>query len=261
MGIALDKEDHNIIPYTIEDSQSAHYIGKLIGVIRSLYWDLYNLGEYRLNINEWVFLVEAIVERYLKPLKGSDDERDRIDVKNQFRNILNLYDDLDNLSLFEDKTLPYQVFNSLLSEFISKSGGNRGRYLTQGVTFSSLKPLRAVPFRHIFVLGLNEDAFPGREKIPSFDLRGIYNQKIDLSKRQNDKYAFLEILLSARDSVNLFYRSKNIVTGEVLQPSIVISELLEGIDNNFTRGCRIEEHPLQNFSSDYFKKESTLEKL
>ncbi|OQY36104.1 MAG: hypothetical protein B6229_10705 [Spirochaetaceae bacterium 4572_7] len=179
----------------------------------------------------------------------------------EFVHIILLLDDLNNLSNFKNDRVPFPVFKSLLKEFIVKSGNSRGRYLTQGVTFSSLKPLRAVPFKHIFVLGLNEDEFPGRESVPSYDLRSIYDQKIDLSKRQNDKFAFLELILSAKDSLTLFYRGKNQVTGESLQPSVVINELLEVIANNFDnsdlqRSHLIEDHPLQNFDSKYFDQAS-----
>lgn len=263
LGIALNKEDHYKIPYTIEDSQGVKDLGKLIYIIRSLYCDLYELNTLRLNFDEWVLFIETIIEKYLRPLKSDfSDERDRLSVKNQFRNLLNLYDDLDNLNSFNNKTIPYQVFKSLFKEFVIKSGGSKGRYLTQGITFSSLKPLRAVPFKHIFVLGLNEDSFPGKERILSYDLRSIYDQRIDLSKRQNDKFAFLELILSANESLNLFYTGKNMVSGEELQPSVVINELLEAININFDNKLKhsslVENHPLQNFDEQYFVKDSSI---
>ncbi len=264
LGIALNKEDHYRIPFNLSDTQATEVMGTLVHIIRSLYCDLWELNSLSLHIDEWVLLIETIMETYLKPVKNDlFDERERLSVKHQYRNILNLLDDLNNLSNYKNRTIPFQVFKSLLKEFIVKAGNSRGRYLTQGVTFSSLKPLRAVPFKHIFVLGLNEDVFPGKEKVPSYDLRGIYDQKIDLSKRQNDKFAFLELLLSAGKSITLFYNAKNQVTGEELQPSVVINELLEAIDCNFgnrdnQKNILIEHHPLQNFDSKYFTKESNI---
>lgn len=262
-GIALNREDSDNIPYNIGDSQGVDAVGTLVHIIRSLYSDLWNLNTLRLNMDEWVLFIETVMESYLKPVKDDlFDERERLSVKNQYRNILNLLDDLKELSNFKNRSIPFAVFKSLLKEFIVKSGSNRGRYLTQGITFSSLKPLRAVPFKHIFVLGLNEDLFPGKEKIPSYDLRGIYDQKIDLSKRQNDKFAFLELMLSAEESITLFYNGKDMVSGEELQPSVVINELIEAIELNFD--CEdpykllVEEHPLHNFSPLYFSDSSTL---
>lgn len=257
LGMSLNEEDHYLIPYNLSDSQSVETVGSLISIVRSLYCDLSDLAKLSLKMDEWVLLTETIVETYLQPVKNDLlDERERLSVKHQFRNILNLYDDLKNLNNFENRTLPFTVFKSLLKELVIKAGNSRGRYLTQGVTFSSLKPLRAVPFKHIFVLGMNEDLFPGNEKIPSYDLRNIYDQKIDLSKRQNDKFAFLELILSANDSLTVFYHNKSLVTGEELQPSVVINELIEAIDCNFKsrdkHSCLIEEHPLQNFDTRYF---------
>lgn len=263
LGIALNEEDHHFIPYNLSDSKSVEAVGNLINIVRSLYSDLSELQKLSLKMDEWVFLVETIMETYLEPLKNDLlDERERLSVKHQYRNILNLYDDLKNLKNFKNRTIPFSVFKSLLKELVIKAGNSKGRYLTQGVTFSSLKPLRAVPFKHIFVLGMNEDLFPGNEKIPSYDLRSIYDQKIDLSKRQNDKFAFLELILSAKNSLTVFYHNKSLVTGEELQPSVVINELLEAIDCNFEsrdKHCSlIEEHPLQNFDTRYFTKGSEL---
>lgn len=263
LGMALREEDHLYIPYTLNDTQSIESIGELINIVRSLYSDLSDLNRLSLKIDEWVVLIETIMESYLKPIKNDIcDERERLSVKHQYRNILNLFDDLKKLSNFNSRTIPYTVFKSLFKEFVIKAGNSRGRYLTQGITFSSLKPLRAVPFKHIFVLGLNEDCFPGKERIPSYDLRGIYDQKIDLSKRQNDKFAFLELILSAKESLTLFYNGKDQITGEELQPSVVINELLEAIDCNFANrdnhSSIIEEHPLQNFDSRYFIKDGSL---
>ncbi|MGL1892801.1 MAG: exodeoxyribonuclease V subunit gamma [Spirochaetaceae bacterium] len=264
LGIALNRGSDVSLPHNVTDSQATDSLGELVHIIRSLYSDLWNLNSLSLNMDEWVYYIETVMETYLQPVKNDlFDERERLSVKHQYRNILNLLDDLKNLSNFKKRNIPYAVFRSLLKEFIVKSGNSRGRYLTGGITFSSLKPLRAVPFKHIFVLGLNEELFPGKEKVPSYDLRGIYDQKIDLSKRQNDKFAFLELLLSAKDSLTLFYNAKNQVTGEELQPSVVINELLEAISINFgntqfQENVLIENHPLHNFDSKYFSTSSTL---
>lgn len=260
LGIALNRGDNELIPVNLSDTQSVDKFGDLIQLLRSLYSDLFGLNSLKLYIEEWVMLIETIMETYLSPVNGDIlDERERIAIKNQFRNMLNLLDDIDNLDHFENREIPFGVFKSLLKEFIIKAASQRGRYLTQGITFSSLKPLRAVPFKHLFVLGLNEDMFPGRESIPSYDLRGIYEQKIDLSKRQNDKFAFLELLLSAEKSLTLFYSHKNQITGEELQPSVVINELVEAIDSNFDYNYSLfEDHPLQSYNKTYFEEGSDL---
>ncbi len=263
LGIALNREDHPLIPYSLSDSQAVDSLGELVHIVRSLYNDIWSINSLNLNIDEWVIFIEIVMDTYLKPVKDDLlDERERLGVKHQFRNILNLFDDLKKLENFRKKDIPFSVFRSLLKEFIVKSSGSKGRYLTNGITFSSLKPLRAVPFKHIFVLGLNEDKFPGRESIPGYDIRGIYEQKIDLSKRQNDKYAFLELILSAESSLTMFFNSKNQITGEEFQPSVVISELIEAIELNFEIDGGIEslfeEHPLHSFDSRYFKNDDNI---
>lgn len=256
LGMALKEGEE--IPYSLNDSSALESAGKLIHIVRTLYADLFFLHKEKLNIEDWVYLIEFVMEHYLAPVKGDTaDESDRLNVKGQFRNLLNLVDDLKSLENFDDPSVPYSVFKSLLKEFVVKASGTRGRYLTQGITCSSLKPLRAVPFKVIYVLGLNEDSFPGKESLLSYDLRGLCEQKIDLSRRQNDKFAFLEVLLSAEKKVGLFYTCKNNITGEPLQPSVVINELYEAVRCNFDLKqdpqkvfCRF--HPLHSFDFKYY---------
>ena len=67
---------------------------------------------------------------------------------------------------------------------------------------SSLLPMRAVPFRAVFVLGLGEGEFPAREREDPLDLRRARRVPGDVSPAERDRYLFLEALLSARELVD-----------------------------------------------------------
>ena len=88
---------------------------------------------------------------------------------------------------------------------------------------------------------------------------------IDLSRRSSDKYTFLEIFLSAREKIFLFYTGRNNIDNEKLQPSPLLTELSEYLDRNFQ--CEDgsgfyksihEEEKLQPFDRDYFSRDSSL---
>ena len=137
--------------------------------------ELGSLDGRRLTLKEWTLLWEDIAERWIAPRRegeeGENDQRDRLRMKGAIRDLLALNDDVDGLGDFSDGELPWTAFSSLLGEMINPSNGRRGRYLSRGITCASLKPMRAIPFRRIYVLGMDEGAWPGRELLTGFDLR------------------------------------------------------------------------------------------
>ena len=270
-GIALSEdEDPLTAPYELFNESSNLSAGKMIHIIRSLNQDINSLTGVKLQLEEWILLWESIMDTYLKPTESNSlDTKDRLRLKGCFRDILNMINDLNNLEDLDNRLFDFFMFKSLITEFINKSGGSRGRYLTQGISCSSLKPLRAVPFKILMVLGLNEESFPAMEEPLSFDLKESTFVKdiisIDLSRRTSDKYSFLEVFLSAGEKVFLFYTGKNNVDNEDLQPSPLITELQEYLDKSFVRtdGSNyfqsiLEREKLQPFDREYFSGSSNI---
>ncbi|MCP4163942.1 MAG: exodeoxyribonuclease V subunit gamma [Deltaproteobacteria bacterium] len=270
-GIALSEDEIPYsAPYELFNESSNLSAGKLFHIIHSLNMDINSLQGVKLQLEEWVLIWESIMDTYLKPSGNFPiDQNDRLRLKGCFRDILNMINDLNNLDTVENRQFDFYMFKSLLTEFISKSGGSRGRYLTQGISCSSLKPLRAVPFKVIMVLGMNEDSFPAVEDPLSFDLKeNTYVKEIisiDLSRSNSDKYSFLEVFLSAREKVFLFYTGRSNTDNEILQPSSVINELAEYLNNHYKTSeggnyfqSIVEYEKLQPFDKDYFSPDSSL---
>lgn len=105
------------------------------------------------------------------------------------------------------------------------------RFLGEKVNFCSLVPMRAVPFEHVFILGLNDSDFPREDRTPGFNL--MSNSEIfergDRSRAIDDRYLFLEALLSARRSIYFSYLGQSPNDKTELNSSIVLSELLHYI--------------------------------
>lgn len=252
-GLFLDEEDSpETLPYAAPDDETGRSWGKLMLLVQNLYNDLFELDRISMPLEQWVLLAESILESYFKVRKDNrQDETDWIRLKGCFRDILNM---ADETPLPGNRNFDFFVFRTLLSEYIRKSSGMRGRYLTQGITCSSLKPMRAIPFRRIYVLGMNENTFPGEDSNLSFDLKETVPQSIDLSRRGGDRYAFLETLLSATESLTLFYKNRDTIRGEVLQPSVLISELLDYLKTceNDVENLIINNEPIHNFNPSCF---------
>lgn len=140
-------------------------------------------------------------------------------------------------------------------------------FLAGGVTFCELVPLRAIPFRIIAILGLSETAFPRGGPVAGFDLAAREPQPGDRDLRTDDRYLFLEALVSARDRLLLSVPGRDLRDGRPLPASTVVTELLDVIEQGFDaasgeplRAQLVTEHPLHGWSPLYFEPGSRLQR-
>lgn len=138
------------------------------------------------------------------------------------------------------------------SEKKSSSGFLRGQ-----LTFCSMLPMRSIPFKKVCLLGLNDTVFPKNDVHPPFDLLGGEFVEGDRSRRSDDRYQFLEAILSARDNLYISYVGQSIRTNDTLPPSPVVSELIE-LSALYGKVDLVEYHPLHGFSAKYFTEGSSL---
>ena len=174
-----------------------------------------------------------------------------------------------------DLSVPRSWLNSALGGKVPSGG-----FLTGAVTFCAMVPMRCLPFRVIALLGFNDGAFPRESRPPGFDLMAHNPRYGDRSRRADDRYLFLETLLSASDVLYLSYVGRGIQDNGVIPPSVVVSDLLDAVSRSFVledaaaqpalgnealKWRRLErerllkylitEHPLQPFSPRYFKED------
>ena len=151
----------------------------------------------------------------------------------------------------------------LIRKRLDESGGESG-FLASGLTFCGLKPMRSIPFRVICLTGLTSTAFPRQDTPPGFDLMAARPRPGDRSLREDDRYLFLESIISARDNLILTYPGLSQSDNAEAPPSVLVSELLDFLD----KGCTVHgqkpseaivfKHKLQAFHPDYFSAGSRL---
>ncbi|MGZ4991656.1 MAG: exodeoxyribonuclease V subunit gamma, partial [Methylobacter sp.] len=141
-----------------------------------------------------------------------------------------------------------QVIVSWLKGMVAERKSANG-FLRGQLTFCSMLPMRSIPFKVIALLGMNDGEFPKVDRHPTFDLLAHNFRKGDRSHRADDRYQFLEILLSARQQLIVTYIGQSISHNDPIPPSVVISELLEVLPSG---NDLITRHPLQPFSGRYF---------
>jgi exodeoxyribonuclease V gamma subunit len=169
-------------------------------------------------LQQWLELVRGMLAAYLVP---GDPEEEAL-----LARCLAEIDALEELPLGETP-VSYRIVSELITRALRSIGGARGQYLARGVTVTSFVPMRAIPFRVVFAVGLSQRAFPSADRRPELDLRAARRQLGDVNAREQDLYMFLETLLSSRERLVLSYVARDELTGTPLLPSSVILELLE----------------------------------
>ncbi len=128
-------------------------------------------------------------------------------------------------------------------------------FLSGGVTFCAMVPMRSIPFQVLCLIGMNDGAYPRDERPVSFDLVARHPRRGDRSRRFDDRYLFLEAILSARSRLYLSYVGQSARSGEPLPPSPLLSELFDTLSAMCGEDMAAKltlRHPLQPFAPQAF---------
>ena len=119
------------------------------------------------------------------------------------------------------------------------AGGLSQRFFAGAVTFATLMPMRAIPFRLVCLLGMNDGDYPRQRQPLDFDLMGQDYRPGDRSRREDDRYLFLEALLSARERLHISWVGRRITDNRVRPPSVLVGQLRD----HLAAGWRLADPP------------------
>ncbi len=176
-----------------------------------------------------------------------------------------LFDALDDLLQLAEASeftqpLPLSVVARELSQQVESTTGGAG-VRVGGVTFCGLDDLRALPFRVIGLIGMNDGAFPRSDRSLRFDLTTERAEPGDRTPRDEDRHLFLEALLAARTQIIITFQGQSERDQKQRPAATVVEELLDTIERTEAESteCRVGardvifvRHPLQRFSPRYF---------
>lgn len=156
----------------------------------------------------------------------------------------------------------------------SRLGGrpSRANHQTGDLTVCSLVPMRTVPFRMVVVVGLDDGSWPRQRTRAGDDLLGLVPVVGDRDPASEDRQLLLDALMAAGDRLVLTYRGAHQSTNQPVPPSVVVSELLDVVDDTATvadvglaladpaaprrpRDLVVERHPLRAADIRTFRSE------
>lgn len=250
---------HGIEPFTDISGLDAALIGPLYQLLAQLkhYWQWL---QHPHDPAKWQHLLTTLLQDFFQA-----EQTDELAILSQFNEALDeWYSHCQQAELHTE--LPAQIVATSWLALVSEPGIQQ-RFLSGGVTFATLLPMRAIPFRHICLLGMNDGAFPRQQARQDFDLMRADSRPGDRSRREDDRYLLLEALLSARDRLYISWVGRSVHDNSERAPSMLIGQLRDHLaqcwqgskagnkpnDEQHLLAQLTTEHPLQPFSLRYFE--------
>lgn len=245
-----DRTFAGILPFDGIEGDAADTLGKFVEFAEKLFAATESLRQPR-PIRQWEQTLLELLDAFF--LETDESHAELLTVRTAIRELARNAD----LAGFEAEVeLP--VVREALERALAEDRHGAG-FITGGVTFCALKPMRSIPFRVICLLGMNDTAFPRTDRHLGFDLMAQKPMPGDRSVREDDRYLFLETLISARDKLYISYVGQSQRDNSELQPSVLVSELLDYIARGFALPGKdiindhvLRKHRLQAFSPAYF---------
>lgn len=239
----LDGADY---PPLDEPAEALADVARLLALVRSIVADVRFARTAELTLTEWSAFLARMVNAYL----GADSAVEQ-------RALSACVQEIHALKALDvsGRRFGYRIPLECLREALGGLTGSRGHVLADGIVVGPIEALRGVPFRALFVCGLGEGRFPSSEGPDAADQPRGRRRVGEVSPRERDRLLFLETIARTRDRLTLSYVARDSQTGETLEPSPLIHELIDQVNQGRTdprAGLEIRTHPLRRYAPEYF---------
>lgn len=223
LGYAMESaqgEWQSVLPY----DESSGLIAELVGHLSSLLMQLNiwrrGLAQER-PLEEWLPVCRDMLNAFFLP--DAETEAAMTLIEQQWQAIIAeglgaQYGDAVPLSLLRD-----ELAQRLDQERISQ------RFLAGPVNICTLMPMRSIPFKVVCLQGMNDGVYPRQLAPLGFDLMSQKPKRGDRSRRDDDRYLFLEALISAQQKLYISYIGRSIQDNSERFPSVLVQELIDYI--------------------------------
>jgi exodeoxyribonuclease V gamma subunit len=233
--------DTQLLPFNQIEGNNAQTLASFCHFTDSIF-QLWEWSLKSLQVTEWIEKLQGLLAEIF--LQNADHQA-----------IFKVLDTLrrqQQLAEFE-QAIAFDIIKKMIRNLLESAGNEC--FITHGITFCALVPMRSVPFKMVALLGMNDGDFPRQDQRHSLDKMAADSRKGDRSRRDEDRYLFLESILAARQRLYISYIGQSVQDNSSLPPSVVVSELLDylsKITGQEQQGW-ICKHPLQAFSARYYR--------
>ncbi|MBN6710302.1 exodeoxyribonuclease V subunit gamma [Haemophilus haemoglobinophilus] len=271
LGFAM-REENGQWSDTLGFDNSYGLKGQLVGYLSDFIACLYQWHQFLQEDH----VIETWEENLIK-LLSSFFEVDSADGLQQYQATFNyLIENIQQLAeLVKDSAFQQKISAEVIYEVFAerlKDIPNSLKFLMGKVNFCTLLPMRSIPFKVVCLLGMNDGDYPRQQTPNSFDLMQYHRKKGDRFRRDDDRYLFLEALISAQKYFYVSYIGRSIIDDSEKEPSVLVTQLLDYIAENLdTQGdlkkqemlkkSLVQQHAMTAFSRENFtKKDRTFSK-
>ena len=223
LGYAMESaqgEWQSVLPYDESSGLIAELVGHLASLLMQLNIWRRGLAQER-PLEEWLPVCRDMLNAFFLP--DAETEAAMTLIEQQWQAIISeglgaQYGDAVPLSLLRD-----ELALRLDQERISQ------RFLAGPVNICTLMPMRSIPFKVVCLLGMNAGVYPRQLAPLGFDLMSQKPKRGDRSRRDDDRYLFLEALISAQQKLYISYIGRSIQDNSERFPSVLVQELIDYI--------------------------------
>lgn len=237
----------DVEPYAEVTGLAAQAAGALTELLHVLddYWQA--LAQSR-TPEQWYHLLLALLEQLFLP----DSDADFL-LLNRLRDALDEWVNSTTEAEFQAE-LRYNIVLEVWLAAVDEPNLQQ-RFMAGSVNFATLMPMRAIPFKRICLLGMNDSEYPRASPKSDFDLMAQHYRPGDRSRREDDRYLFLEAMLSARQQFYISWVGMSAQDNSEQPPSVLVGQLLDHLSAIWGKSSveqLILNHRLQPFAASYF---------
>ncbi|MXY90736.1 MAG: exodeoxyribonuclease V subunit gamma [Gammaproteobacteria bacterium] len=206
------------------------------------------------NANQWTISLRRMLERFFDngSIRGAYRGFEGVRAAaGEFEEVTSLIDNFATQAGRIDCPISFEVVRQTLREAATGPAIEPAQ-LADGATIGRLAPGQVLPARIVCAVGMNGDGFPRNPPRHTFDpVERDKRRAGDRDIRHEDRFAFLEALLAARNAFIVTYTGRDQRDDSDIPPSVLVEELADSLAVRFPDSFRFN-HPLQPFSTRYF---------
>ncbi len=167
--------------------------------------------------------------------------------------VLQSINQLEEIAAMSNSSVPldFGLFKQWFNGYMSNRQASSTR-IGRGVMLSTYIPYRGIPFKRIYMLGMNEKEFPRNSIRPSFDLINKYPETGDRISKEDDVFLFYELLHNTTDFLSISYIGQDMYSNKDKLPSVLVQKLID-----LYPGIKVKKHKLHGFDPGYFSPASS----